>query len=117
MVYGVIGVIIWTENMKSMLEFYRDVLRLPLHSDHGDFIAFEFGGFRLNLGLHDKVKGPTKEPFRIMINLGVHDISEEHSRLSRKGVLFIRTPEKEAWGGWVSTFYDPDGNILQLLQT
>ena len=116
MVYGVIGVNIWTENINSMLPFYRDVLRLPLHSNHGDFVAFKFEGFRLNLGFHDRVKGPSSDSLRIMINLGVSDIFEEYSRLSKKGVIFIRTPEKEVWGGWVSTFYDPDGNILQLLQ-
>ncbi len=25
-------------------------------------------------------------------------------------------PEQESWGGWVATFKDPDGNVLQLLQ-
>jgi predicted enzyme related to lactoylglutathione lyase len=31
-------------------------------------------------------------------------------------VEFIRQPEREQWGGWIATFKDPDGNILQLLQ-
>ncbi|MQF64947.1 hypothetical protein FIM04_02360 [SAR202 cluster bacterium AC-409-J13_OGT_754m] len=116
MIYGVIGVTIWTSNIDNMLPFYRDIMKLPLHSNHGDFVAFKFKGFRLNLGLHDKVNGPNSDPFRIMINLGVTDISEEYSRLSKKGVVFMRIPEKEDWGGWVSTFCDPDGNILQLIQ-
>ena len=52
-----------------------------------------------------------------MINLGVDDIHAEHNRLSDAGVVFIRPPERESWGGWVATFQDPDGNLLQLLQT
>ena len=116
MINGVVGVNVWTSNLDELRIFYRDVLRLPLHSDHGDFVAFRFGNMRLNLGSHDGVDGPTRDPHRIMINLGVYDIHAEHRRLSEEGVKFVRLPEKESWGGWVATFEDPDGNLLQLLQ-
>ena len=46
-----------------------------------------------------------------MINLGVDDIHAEHNRLVDAGVVFIRPPERESWGGWVATFQDPDGNL------
>ena len=51
-----------------------------------------------------------------MPHLGVDDIHAEHARLAAEGVEFIRVPEREHWGGWVATFSDPDGNVLQLLQ-
>jgi predicted enzyme related to lactoylglutathione lyase len=116
MVYGVVGVTIWTEDLDRLRRFYRDVLRLPLHSDHGDFLAFRFGEMRLNIGYHHQVSGPTREPYRVMVNLGVKDIHAEHRRLLEQGVEFIRPPEWEEWGGWVATFKDPDGNVLQLLE-
>ena len=116
MITGVVGVNIWTDNLEDLRSFYRDTLALPLHSDHGDFVAFRFGDMRLNLGLHQHVHGPTKEPHRVMVNLGVDDIHATHKRLLAKGVEFIRPPQKESWGGWVATFKDPDGNLLQLLQ-
>ena len=115
MIYDVIGINIWTRDLERLQIFYRDTLKLPLHSDHGDFVVFCFGGMRLNLGLHDEVEGATKDPYRIMINFGVQDIHSEHQRLVSKGVNFIRHPQKERWGGWVATFPDPDGNLLQLL--
>jgi predicted enzyme related to lactoylglutathione lyase len=31
-------------------------------------------------------------------------------------VDFTRAPAREEWGGWVATFADPDGNVLQLMQ-
>jgi hypothetical protein len=31
-------------------------------------------------------------------------------------VVFSRRPEREAWGGVVATFADPDGNTLQLME-
>ena len=116
MIEGVVGVTIWTEDMERLVTFYRDTLRLKLHRHHGDFVNFVFGNMRLNLGLHERVKGHAPDSYRIMIHLGVSDIHDEYRRLSEQGVDFIRVPEQEGWGGWVATFLDPDGNILQLLQ-
>lgn len=71
---------------------------------------------RLNIGLHDRVRGMNHDPFRIMIHLRTDNILKETNRLLSLGVEFIRLPEKESWGGWVGTFKDPDDNVLQLLQ-
>ena len=116
MIEGVVGVTLWTDDLERLLSFYRDTLGLRLRSHHGDFANFEFGDVRLNLGLHDGVRGRSRDPYRIMVHLGVRDIHEERGRLGRLGVRFIREPEQEHWGGWVATFLDPDGNVLQLLQ-
>lgn len=116
MITGVIGVTLWTDDLERMFSFYNDVLRLPLHSRHDDFVAFELGDVRFNIGRHDGVSGQSKDPFRFMPHLGVDDIQAEARRLAEAGVEFIRQPEQESWGGWVATFKDPDGNVLQLLQ-
>ena len=52
----------------------------------------------------------------MMISFGVTDIHGECHRLEGLGVEFMRQPEQEHWGGWVATFLDPDGNILQFLE-
>ena len=116
MITGVVGVTFWTDDLDKMFRFYNDVLQLPLHSRHPDFIAFELGEVRFNIGLHDRVSGESKDPFRAMPHLGVDDIHAVAERLAEAGVEFIRQPEQESWGGWVATFRDPDGNTLQLLQ-
>ena len=116
MIEGVVGVIVWTEDLERLLGFYRDVLGLKPHSQREDFVAFKFGEMRLSVGKHEQVKGRSQESYRIMINLGTEDIHQEYQRLSGQGVEFIRKPEQEHWGGWVATFLDPDGNVLQLLQ-
>lgn len=116
MVDNIAGVIIWTQNLKRMINFYEDTLKLKPFSKRSGFIAFKFGDIRLNIGLHSKVKGKSNEPYRIMVNLTTHDIQNDYHSLSQQGVQFIRMPEQEHWGGWVATFFDPDGNILQLLQ-
>ena len=118
MITGVVGITLWTDDLDRMLRFYRDVLRLPLHSFHEDvgFAAFELGEIRFNIGRHAGVSGDSRDPLRVMPHLGVDDIHAEHARLAAAGVPFIRVPEREHWGGWVATFSDPDGNMLQLLQ-
>ncbi|MCH9038856.1 MAG: VOC family protein [Chloroflexi bacterium] len=116
MIDGVVGVIIWTDRLDVMTEFYRDTLGFPVHSIRPNFVAFEWGGMRFSIGTHEHVSGRTTEPERIMINLGAQDIQGVYAALTAKGVEFVRPPEQEHWGGWVATLRDPDGNTLQLLQ-
>ena len=116
MIDGLVGLIVWTNNLDSLLTFYRDTLGLKPHSVQPDFVSFKWGGIRLGIGKHSEVKGRTTEPYRIMVNLGVDDIHKEYLALRSRGVQFIRQPQMEHWGGWVSTFSDPDGNTIQLMQ-
>ncbi len=116
MIEGIAGVTIWTEDIDRLLEFCRDVISLKVHRDHYDFVNFVFGDVRLNIGLHDRVKGQSRDPYRVMVSFAVTNILDEYDRLIGKGVEFIRPPEQEDWGGWIATLLDPDGNILQILQ-
>ena len=113
---GVVGVIIWTDDLERLLGFYRDTLGLEPHSVRPHFVSFKWGDVRLGIGTHSEVSGQTTEPYRVMVNLGVNDIREAYDSLMAKGVEFSRAPEKEHWGGWVATLSDPDGNTIQLMQ-
>ena len=62
------------------------------------------------------MRGRSRDPHRVMVNLGVGDIHRAAATLRERGVVFTREPEQEHWGGWVATFHDPDGNTIQLLQ-
>ena len=115
---GIAGVLIWTERDRfdAMARFYRDRLGLTPRSSKSDFINFDWDGVRLSVSVHDRVTGTSKDPFRIMINLAVDDVRAVHARLTSAGVVFVRTPETEDWGGQVASFLDPDGNLVQLFQ-
>lgn len=117
MITDMAGVIIWTEDVTRLAAFYRDTLGLPVHSERAEFAAFDLPhGLRLSIGQHSRVRGRARDPYRIMLNLGVRDIQDAHRTLSERGVPFIRAPEREHWGGWIATLADPDGNLLQFLQ-
>ena len=93
MITGVVGVTFWTDDLEKMFHFYNGVLQLPLHSRHPDFIAFELGEVRFNIGLHDRVAGQSRDSYRFMPHLGVDDIHAVAARLVEAGVEFIRDPE------------------------
>ena len=115
---GIAGVIIWTEPGRhaEMARFYRDVIGLTPRSDREGFINFEWGEMRLTVARHSELTGPTADPKRVMVNLRTNRIHDVYQRLSAAGVEFTRTPEREPWGGWIATFSDPDGNVVQLMQ-
>ena len=115
---GLAGVLIWTaaDRFPAMARFYRETLGLTPRSAKDDFINFDWHGVRLSVGVHDRIVGTSRDPLRLMVNLTVTDISAVHDRLVRAGVVFMRAPAREEWGGWVATFADPDGNVLQLMQ-
>ena len=112
------GVLVWTEaaRFESMVRFYRDTLGLRPRSAREDFINFEWGEMRLSVGVHSGMRGPSRDPLRIMVNFAVDDIHMTDTRVTEAGVPFTRAPEVEDWGGYVATFVDPDGNTLQLMQ-
>ena len=114
------GIIVWTDNLKDLRNFYEQVFGLIPHSVREDFISYKWitgkTEIRFSIGVHSKVQGRSKDPFRTMINFDVADVSEISSKLKDHGTKFIREPELEHWGGIVATFEDPDGNMIQMLQ-
>jgi predicted enzyme related to lactoylglutathione lyase len=120
MIKNLSGVIIWTDNLEKLASFYQGFLGLEPHSVREDFIAFQWKlngiEIRLSLGRHSSVHHSNKDPFRCMLNFDVINIEQIANDLKSRGVKFLREPEKEHWGGWVATFEDIDGNILQLIE-
>jgi predicted enzyme related to lactoylglutathione lyase len=111
-------VLVWTsaERFGAMDAFYVDVLELTPRTRRPGFVNFELGDQRLTIAVHDGVTGAARDPLRIMVNLAVDDAFAVHDRLVSRGVVFLRPPEREPWGGVIASLTDPDGNILQLLQ-
>jgi predicted enzyme related to lactoylglutathione lyase len=106
---------ITSEQPNRLLEFYTKVVGLPLRPDMGDH-AVDAGAAVIGFDSHSNTKGATKEPSRVLINLFVDDIKAEQSRLEAQGVSFVRRMGQEYWGGVISTFTDPDGNYIQIIE-
>lgn len=105
---------ITSSQLDKMTQFYGETLGLKQDPfSMGYEVA---GGVHLHLDSHSDISGPTKEPARVLVNFMVDDLAAEQAALEAKGVKFIRTAGVEAWGGKISTFLDPDGNYLQLME-
>ena len=113
-----VGVIVHTSEhgFLPMRRFYTEILGLPARSDRAGFVNFEWKGFRLTLHLHDRVRGPSLEPDRVLLNFAVEDLAAWHERLLTAGTPCRRLPSPEPWGGLVATYSDPDANLVQLIQ-
>ena len=80
------GVIIWTDDLPRLREFYCQTLGLQPHSDRPHFVSFKWGGLRFSIGSHDHVRGQARDPHRIMVNFDIEDIHGFHSTMTDKGV-------------------------------
>lgn len=104
---------ITSDQPEALREWYAEVLELPPADTPG---AFDVGGAQIIFDGHSEVHGKAQEPQRVLINFFVDDLAAERERLLAKGVEFIREPEREEWGGLITTFLDPDGNYLQFIE-
>ena len=104
-----------SEDPERLRAFYRDVVGLRPEPNMGPG-AFDAGGTIFAISPHSEVRGKVQEPPRMLYDFFVDDLAAEQKRLEDRGVKFIRTAGKEYWGGVISTFADPDGNYVQLIE-
>ena len=116
-VKGLVWVGTRTERYKEMVTFYRDVLRLSLEHEDGEFAIF-----RLPDGSKAEVFGPSdtehthfsKGP---VVGFLVDNVETARKSLEAEGIEFIGPihewePTGEAW----SHFRAPDGNVYEITQ-
>jgi predicted enzyme related to lactoylglutathione lyase len=104
-----------SEDPERLKAFYANVVGLQKNPDMGED-AFHAGGATLAIDGHSETRGQAREPQRVLIDFMVDDIAAEQARLESQGVKFSRTQGKEWWGGVISTFADPDGNLCQIIE-
>jgi catechol 2,3-dioxygenase-like lactoylglutathione lyase family enzyme len=97
--------------------FYEGILGLPLVSKN-----FDEGYLLFNLSKITLIIEKTGEddnqlcPCRYLgISLKVQDIFKVYETFSEQGVEFTQPPEKQFWGGYLTEFNDPEGNVWTLL--
>ena len=116
MITGLRGASIWSEDVKNLLPFYRDVLRLKVGFESPGFVVLgELGTSALALGTHSEVHGRNADPARHMVGLATDDVRMDWKRLKAAGVEFVEDPTD--YGNLrIATLKDPEGNLVQLLE-
>jgi predicted enzyme related to lactoylglutathione lyase len=108
---------IGSSDPKALAEFYAKVLGKEADWNDGSWYGFQIGSTHLTIGEHSEVKGKSKEPQRIILNLETKEVEKEFERIKKEGAEIIKDPYNlgEAEGMQIATFADPDGNYFQLM--
>jgi predicted enzyme related to lactoylglutathione lyase len=116
MIKGLRGASIWSEDVKNLLPFYRDVLGLKVGFETAGFVVLgELEAPALALGTHSEVHGRNADPARHMVGLATDDVRADWQRLKAAGVEFVEDPTN--YGNLrIATLKDPEGNLIQLLE-
>lgn len=107
------SIMIGTSQPDVLGAFYEKVFGRPADMTEGSWHMWQAGSCSISIGEHSEVKGQSKEPARIILNLETKHVKEEFERL--KDVATIVKEPYEMGGGWIATLADPDGNFVQLM--
>lgn len=114
-----VSVGIWSSNYEKLAQWYETVLgftvRSHLNLPNDTVIDFDFGDTYFFVGKHSKVKGKSKDPYRMMVGFNVDSVSKAYNEIKDKDVTFVAKPFESPEGGYYCmTIQDPEGNILQF---
>ena len=111
------GLILYTENYKACVKFYKEVFKLPILFQKSDddfaLTCFEFGGSYLMVetGGVANPKGKSIRNSSIKIRFNVENCDSTLQYLKNKGINAKIT--RFDWGSNINTF-DPDGNRIGI---
>lgn len=108
------SVMLGTDNVNAMADFYEKVFERKADMVQDDFHGWYVGSAMLSVGLHSDIKQTSKEPQRVIFNFETKEVKEEFERIKALGAKVIAEPY-DAGGAWIATFSDPDGNYFQLM--
>jgi lactoylglutathione lyase len=113
--------VVFVSDMKRSIEFYRDVLGLPLRFESQEWTEFDTPG--TTLALHHTDAPSTADEHKDENPAGqchpsftVDDIDAYHERLTSKGVTCLQPPKEEEYGRKLAKYVDPDGLPFTLSQ-
>ncbi len=109
---------VYVTDFEAALAFYRDTLGLPLRfsDEKFSYAAFSTGGADFSVA---GLAGDHPEREQLVardtgIGLVVDDLTATYEAWQQRGVRFSMPPTKQAWGGTIAVFADPEGNRITL---
>jgi predicted enzyme related to lactoylglutathione lyase len=110
------SILLSTENKEILVDFYSKVFEKKPEMEEETYAGFLVGSCFFSIGFHDKIKGKSPNPDRILFNFETDDVKGEFARIKEiEGVKVIAEPYAPAEGFLIATLADPDGNYFQLM--
>ncbi|CAH2464084.1 MULTISPECIES: VOC family protein [Bacillus] len=115
-------IILYVEKFEQCLQFYKEILKLPIRAEHGTYIEFETGATILAMNTREDVKELTGLPLtegvlqssHFEIGFVVDDVKETIEKLKEQGVKVLVEPIVKPWGQTIAYIADPDGNYIEI---
>lgn len=111
------SVLLFSENPKELGEFYKEVFEKDPEWSQSGYYGFLVGKGFFTVGPHDKVKGKSQNPERIMLNFESEEVEKEFNRIKDLGAAVIAEPyhPMEDPNSMIATLADLDGNFFQIM--
>jgi predicted enzyme related to lactoylglutathione lyase len=110
------SILLFSENPAKLAAFYKEVFQKDAEWNNGGYSGWKVGVGMFMVGPHDKVKGKSKNPERLILNFETPDVEKEFARIEKLGAKVIAKPYHpgEEPKMLLATLADPDGNFFQL---
>ena len=114
---------IWTNDINTMRDFYKQVLGFKISNDLGNYVEFENEGVRFAICLREVMYTYSSEyegksdgqAFELAFPCeDPEDVDKSFERLISKGAIPIHEPQNMPWNQRTALFADPDGNIHEI---
>jgi len=108
------AVILLVSDMKKSIDFYKDILGLPLKYQSEEWTEFFSNGTTLALR-SSKERQKTKSAPTMLTGFMINDLDSTVKRLKEKKVKFFKEPREEPFGKH-AIFEDPDDHLISIVQ-
>ncbi|MFZ0223351.1 MAG: VOC family protein [Candidatus Nitrosopolaris sp.] len=108
------AVILLVSDMKKSIDFYKDILGLPLKYQSEEWTEFFSNGTTLALRAA-KERQKTKSAPTMLTGFMINDLDSTVKRLKEKKVKFFKEPREEPFGKH-AIFEDPDDHLISIVQ-
>jgi len=107
-------IIIFTERMKALSEFYAGVLGIGPYESSPGHLGCRLDHIYFGFDQVEKVDG--EAPGGVTAWFRVDDLQKTFDLAINQGATVRYPPTKKPWGDFLACVYDPDGNMLGLAE-
>ena len=108
------AVVLLVSDVKRSINFYKNILGLPVKRQSKDWTEFFSNG--TVLALHPaKKKDKLKSGSSMLVGFMVSDLDFSVKQLKRKRVKFFKQPKNEPFGKH-TIILDPDGHLISIAE-
>ncbi len=112
MIIGEVGFL--TNDVVRLADFYKKLLGVD--NDSSDEVHQTILSEETMLSIYNDGTIKTNENVNMCLAFTVKDLDSEYIKIKELGAEVISEPERQPWGAYNMSFYDPDRNIIYLRQ-